>query len=119
MPEPELPILDEAQMAEMQTLQLEMARLSRQKEPDLEALDQALVRMEEITGEHRFGGIDLHALRENLSIAGELQSLAEQMQAEAERGDDADLDRIEEMVEQMQALQSQLHVDVDMEAFEQ
>ncbi|MGC9455906.1 MAG: hypothetical protein ACP5DC_00150 [Halothiobacillaceae bacterium] len=115
LPEPVGPQLSDEELAELNAIQREMTAIAAEPKPDLDRLDSALVRMAEITGNEAIGGIDLGQLRNNVAIARDLQALAEEIEREAERGEEVDIDKLQDLLKQMETLQGQLDHDFAME----
>jgi hypothetical protein len=91
----------------LQALQKKFETLSVQGEPNIAEVDALLNELIEIQGSSVIAGVDLNVVRQNLRIAGDLQQVAKEMEAE-QKASAPDAARLENLRQRAAALQNQL-----------
>lgn len=81
---------------------------------DAVALDAALVELAQVRGDRLAGGVSVQALRHNIQVSMQMQTLAQEItdSAGSAASDPAQAEQLQERIQALQALQSQLRLDV-------
>ncbi len=105
--------LPDDKLRDLQSIQQRL--LALQKTPGAMtpgAVDALLGELVEVHGSSVMQGIDIAVLRSNLRVAGEIQAVAEQLKRLPDQPSEADKAKAGELIARLQALQSQIRMDV-------
>lgn len=85
LPPPPVFVPGNVDIVRLQALQKKFETLSTQREPSIDEVDALLSELIDIQGSSVMAGVDLNVVRQNLRIAGDLQQVAREMEAEQKK----------------------------------